>query len=83
MFFLGLQAMQGVHLLEDWLKKSSEEADEKKPLWLVLESNIQEKNWEVVQAEKKLATTERARAFVDQKVEVLQGMVEESDTKLV
>ena len=40
MFFLGLQVAQGVHLLEDRLKKASEEVGGEKALRQVLETTF-------------------------------------------
>lgn len=66
-------AAQGVHLLEDQLTKANEEAYGEKALQQVVESTFQEK---------KLAAAERVHASTDRKVQVLQRMVEESNTKL-
>ena len=71
-----------MHLLEDRLKKANEEADSENTLRQVAESTFQEKNREVAQVEKKLATVERVQASTDYKVGVLQGKIKESDTKL-
>lgn len=82
MFFLRWQVAQGVHLLEDRMKKANKEASGEKAIQQVSKTTLQEKNWEVSQAEKKPVAAKRARASTDQKMEVLQGMVKESNTKL-
>lgn len=64
------------------MKKANKEANGEKAIQQVSESTLQEKNREVSQAEKKPIADERAQASTDQKMEVLQGMVEESNTKL-
>lgn len=64
------------------MKKAKKEANGEKAIRQVSETTLQEKNREVSHAEKKPVAAEKAWAFADQKMEVLQGMVEESDTKL-
>lgn len=47
-----------------------------------MESNVQEKNREVLQAERKQISTKKVQASTDHKVEVLEGKLKESRTNL-
>ena len=70
------------YLLEGQLKITMKEVDKEKALKQVSEPTLQEKVLGLALMEQRIVTAERARYSFEQKVGVLEGKLEDSDSKL-
>ena len=70
------------YLLEGRLKITMKEVDKEKALKQVFEPTLQEKVLELALMEQRIVTVERAQYSFERKVGVLEGKLEDSDSKL-